>query len=85
MCSARCTTQLRSCGCGCGVGRSGALGRSVTLPNEGAAPPFGKPKPAGEAMARIRKERDWDVPVREFQSSASSIRRFLLASLSADA
>lgn len=34
--------------------------------------------------ARIRKERDWEVPVRGCQSSVSSIRRFLLASLSGD-
>lgn len=31
--------------------------------------------------ARMRKERDWEVPVRGCQSSVSSIRRFLLASL----
>lgn len=34
--------------------------------------------------ARMRKERDCDVPVRGCQSSVSSIRRFLLASLSGD-
>lgn len=31
--------------------------------------------------ARILNERDWEVPVRGCQSSVSSIRRFLLASL----
>lgn len=51
MCSARCTRELRSSGCGCGVGRSGPLGAGlVTLPNEGATPPFGKPAPAGKRM-----------------------------------
>lgn len=37
------------------------------------------------SWARIRKERDWEVPVRGCQSSVSSIKRFLLASLSGDA
>lgn len=31
--------------------------------------------------ARMRNERDWEVPVRGRQSSVSSISRFLLASL----
>lgn len=45
MCSARCTRELRSSGCGRGVGRSGPFGAGlVILPNEGSAPPLGKPK-----------------------------------------
>lgn len=53
MCSARCTRELRSSGCGCGVGRSGPLGAGlVTLPNEGTAPPLGKPKPTGKIMGQ---------------------------------
>lgn len=45
MCSARCTRELRSCGCGCGVGRSGPLVAGLeTLPNEGPTPPLGRPK-----------------------------------------
>lgn len=53
MCSARCTRELRSCGCGCGVGRSGPLGAGLaTLPNEGAAPPLGTPKAAGNIMGQ---------------------------------
>lgn len=35
------------------------------------------------SWARMRKERDWDVPALGCQSSVSSIRRFLLASLTA--
>lgn len=45
MCSARCTTESRSCGCGCGMGRSGPLGEGwATLPSGGAGPVLGKPK-----------------------------------------